>query len=100
MNNSKPEKKIPMRMCLGCGEMQPKRTLIRIVRQKDGTILLDETGKAAGRGAYLCRRTECLKKAEKTHRLEKSFACHIDASVYTALEAALSAAEEKEMPDA
>lgn len=54
-------KKIPMRMCLGCGEMKPKRELIRVVKSKEGDISLDLTGKKSGRGAYICKSVECLK---------------------------------------
>ena len=86
-------KKIPMRMCLGCNEMKPKRELIRVVHQKDGTILLDATGKAAGRGAYICPKLECLRAARKARRLEKSFACRISEEIYDALEAAMQSAE-------
>ena len=96
-------KKIPMRMCLGCNEMKPKRELIRVVHQKDGTILLDATGKAAGRGAYICPKLECLRAARKARRLEKSFSCKISAEIYDALEAAMrseEAAAEKGAADA
>jgi predicted RNA-binding protein YlxR (DUF448 family) len=86
-------KKIPMRMCLGCNEMKPKRELIRVVHQKDGTILLDATGKQAGRGAYICPRLACLKAARKARRLEKSFSCRISEEIYDALEAAMQSAE-------
>ena len=82
-------KKIPMRMCLGCNEMIPKRELIRVVHQKDGTILLDATGKQQGRGAYICPKLECLKAARKARRLEKAFACRISDEIYDALEAAM-----------
>lgn len=82
-------KKIPMRMCLGCNEMKPKRELIRVVHQKDGTILLDATGKQQGRGAYICPKLECLKAARKAHRLEKAFACRISEEIYDALETAM-----------
>ena len=75
-------KKIPMRMCLGCNEMKPKKELIRVVRSPEGDISLDFKGKAAGRGAYICRSTECLEKARKTRRFEKSFSCRIEDSVY------------------
>ena len=54
-------KKIPMRMCLGCGEMKPKKELIRVVKSKEGEISLDLTGKKSGRGAYICHDAECLK---------------------------------------
>ncbi|MBO7473974.1 MAG: YlxR family protein [Ruminococcus sp.] len=75
-------KKIPMRMCLGCNEMKPKKELIRVVRSPEGDISLDFKGKAAGRGAYICRSTECLEKARKARRFEKSFSCRIEDSVY------------------
>ena len=75
-------KKIPMRMCLGCNEMKPKMELIRVVKSPEGDISLDFKGKAAGRGAYICRSTECLEKARKARRFEKSFSCRIEESVY------------------
>lgn len=82
-------KKIPMRMCLGCNEMKPKRELIRVVHQKDGTILLDATGKQSGRGAYICPKQECLRAARKARRLEKAFSCRISEEIYDALEASM-----------
>ena len=82
-------KKIPMRMCLGCNEMKPKKELIRVVRDKEGTVSLDLTGRAAGRGAYLCRDKECFRKARKAKRFEKSFECRIDDTVYDSMEAEL-----------
>ena len=75
-------KKTPMRMCLGCGEMRPKKELIRVVKSPEGEISLDFKGKASGRGAYICRSTECLDKARKARRFEKSFSCRIEESVY------------------
>lgn len=75
-------KKIPMRMCLGCGEMKPKKELIRAVKSPEGVIGLDFKGKAAGRGAYICRNTDCLEKARKARRFERSFSCKIEESVY------------------
>lgn len=75
-------KKIPMRMCLGCNEMKPKKELIRIVKSPEGDISLDFTGKKSGRGAYICRSSECLEKARKGKRLEKSLSCKIENSVY------------------
>ncbi|MCR5599673.1 MAG: YlxR family protein [Ruminococcus sp.] len=75
-------KKIPMRMCLGCNEMKPKKELIRVVKSPEGEISLDFKGKAAGRGAYICRSAECLEKARKARRFEKQFSCKIDDSVY------------------
>ncbi len=75
-------KKIPMRMCLGCSEMKPKKELIRVVKSPEDVISLDFTGKQNGRGAYICRSLDCLEKARKGRRLEKSFSCRIDESVY------------------
>ncbi|MBR1392429.1 MAG: YlxR family protein [Ruminococcus sp.] len=86
-------KKIPMRMCLGCGEMKPKRELVRVVKSKEGEISLDLTGRKAGRGAYICKDTECLRKARKARRFEKSFECRIDDSVYDSMEAELDEEE-------
>ena len=67
------EKKIPMRQCLGCREMKPKKELIRVVRSPEGNISLDFRGKASGRGAYVCPKSQCLKKAIKTKALERAF---------------------------
>ncbi len=89
-------KKIPMRMCLGCNEMKPKRELIRAVHQKDGTILLDTTGKLAGRGAYICPQLACLQRARKARRLEKAFSCRISDEIYAALEASMPGTESGE----
>lgn len=80
------KKHIPQRMCSGCGEMKPKKELVRIVRTKEGEISLDLTGKKAGRGAYICNDVECLKKARKARRLEKSFSAQIPNEVYDELE--------------
>ena len=71
------EKKIPMRQCLGCREMKPKKELIRVVRSPDGEISLDFKGKASGRGAYICPDSACLKKAVKAKALEKAFSMSI-----------------------
>lgn len=75
-------KKIPMRMCLGCNEMKPKKELIRVVKSPEGDISLDFTGKKSGRGAYVCRNTECFNKARKARRFEKAFSCRIDEEIY------------------
>lgn len=82
-------KKIPMRMCLGCNEMKPKREMIRVVKSKDGEISLDLTGRKSGRGAYICKSSECLKKARKARRFEKNFSCMISDEVYDSMEAEL-----------
>lgn len=86
-------KKIPMRMCIGCGENKPKKELIRVVKSPENEISLDFTGKKAGRGAYLCQSQSCLHQAMKQHRLEKSFSCKISPEVYEVMEHALSEAE-------
>lgn len=86
-------RKIPMRMCTGCGEMKPKKELIRVVRTPEGEFLLDTTGKKSGRGAYLCKNAECLKACKKSKKLEKSFHCAIPAEVYDKLEEEFHAGE-------
>lgn len=79
------QKKIPMRQCLGCREMKPKRELIRVVRSPEGEISLDFKGKAPGRGAYVCPNTQCLKKAIKARALERAFSAQIPSEVYDRL---------------
>ena len=83
-------KKIPMRMCVGCREMKPKRELIRVVRSPEGEVSMDATGKKPGRGAYLCNDLECLKKARKARRLERALSCQIPQEVYDRLEKELA----------
>lgn len=83
-------KKIPMRMCLGCGEMKPKKELIRVVKSPEGEISLDLTGKKSGRGAYVCPDAGCLKLARKAKRFEKSFECRISDEVYDTMERELN----------
>lgn len=79
------QKKIPMRQCLGCREMKPKKELIRVVRSPEGEIRLDFKGRANGRGAYVCPDAECLKKAVRAKALERAFSCRIPQEVYDAL---------------
>ena len=79
-------KKIPLRMCTGCGEMKPKKGLVRVVRSKEGEISLDLTGRKAGRGAYVCPNLECLKKARKTRKIECSLDVKIPDELYDAME--------------
>jgi len=79
-------KKIPERMCSGCGEHRPKRELIRVVRSPEGEISLDLTGRKNGRGAYLCPRAECLQKARRARRIERSLGCPIPDEVYDDME--------------
>lgn len=80
------EKKIPMRQCLGCREMKPKKELIRVVRSPEGEISLDFKGKASGRGAYVCPDPKCLKKAIKARALERAFSAQIPPEIYEKLE--------------
>ena len=87
-------KRIPMRMCLGCNEMKPKKELIRIVRSPEGEISLDTTGKKSGRGAYICPDAECLKAARKARRFEKNFSCRISDDVYDTMERELNERKE------
>ena len=79
------EKKIPQRMCTGCGEMKDKTSLLRVVLTPEGEILLDKKGKVSGRGAYVCKSAECLKKAMKTRRLERNLKTSISQEVYERL---------------
>ena len=83
-------RKIPMRMCLGCQQMKPKKELLRIVRTPEGDIEVDPTGKRNGRGAYLCPQVDCLKHAAKGRRLEKAFGVDIPAEVLSQLEGKLT----------
>ena len=87
------EKKIPMRQCLGCREMKPKRDLIRVVRSPQGEISLDFRGKAPGRGAYVCPDPQCLKKAIKARALERAFSAQIPEEIYARLEQEMEAGD-------
>lgn len=80
------EKKVPLRKCTGCGESKGKKELIRVIRTPEGEICLDETGRKNGRGAYLCKNIECLKKARKTRGLDRSFKMAVPPEVYDLLE--------------
>ncbi len=79
------EKKVPLRKCIGCGEMKPKKELIRVVKSPEGEISIDLTGKKSGRGAYICHSKDCLIKAQKSKRLEKSFSTQISQEIYDAM---------------
>ena len=90
-------KKIPMRMCVGCREMKPKRELIRVVRSPEGAVSMDPGGKKPGRGAYVCRSAACLGRAIKQRQLERQLEVQLTPEVAQQLQdelAALSAAEE------
>lgn len=79
------KRKIPMRMCVGCREMKPKAELMRVIKPQDGDCAIDRTGKAPGRGAYVCESAECLKKAQKTKALERALEAKIDDAVFEQL---------------
>ena len=80
------EKKIPLRRCCGCMQSRPKKELLRILKTPEGTILVDPTGRANGRGAYLCRTVSCLHKAVKAKSLERSLKCSVSSDVFELLE--------------
>ena len=85
------KRRIPLRMCTGCGEMKPKKELVRVVRSPEGEISLDLTGRKSGRGAYVCQNIDCLKAARKSRRLERAFNCPIPEEVYDQMEEELTA---------
>jgi len=87
-------KKIPMRQCTGCREMKPKRELIRVVRSPENEISLDFKGKAQGRGAYVCKNQECLKKAIRSKALERSLEIPIPEEIYALLREQMEAGDE------
>ncbi|HCQ90185.1 MULTISPECIES: RNase P modulator RnpM [unclassified Clostridium] len=78
-------KKIPQRMCTGCMEMKPKKELIRVVRNKEGEVFIDTTGKKPGRGAYICKSIECLEKSIKAKRLERNLEGKISDDIFERL---------------
>lgn len=89
-------KKIPMRKCLGCGEMLAQKELVRVVKTKikeesesgeeKYIISLDLVGKKAGRGAYICKKSECFAKARKARRFEKALSCQIPEEIFALME--------------
>ena len=85
------QKKIPLRRCTGCNEMKSKKELVRVVKNKEGEVFLDLTGKKAGRGAYLCRDVACLQKARKSRGFERALSCQIPVDVYEEMEKELGA---------
>ena len=80
------KKKSPQRRCVGCNETKDKRELIRVVRSPEGEVSLDSTGKKSGRGAYICTDRDCLKKAVKSKRLDRTFGCEIGEELYERLD--------------
>ena len=84
------DKKIPMRMCVACRQMRPKKELARVVRTPEGAVMLDATGRANGRGAYLCRDVACLEKAVKSRALDRALEAKIDTATLDALRGAFA----------
>ena len=90
ITEARPKKKIPERKCLGCNISKPKGELARVVRAPDGTVSLDLTGKKSGRGAYVCKSVECLKKCRKRRAIERALEIEIPEDVYSAIEGELA----------
>ncbi len=82
--------RVPLRKCVGCGEMIGKKGALRIVRDKDGNISVDPTGKKPGRGAYICKDEKCLELAVKGKKLERSFKCRIPDEIYDTIKKELN----------
>lgn len=78
-------RKVPLRKCVGCQEMKPKRELIRVVHTPENEVLIDPTGKKNGRGAYLCLSDSCLAMAQKRKSLERALKTNIPDVVYAQL---------------
>jgi len=78
-------KKIPMRMCVGCREMKEKKSLLRVVRTQTGDVVIDRSGKTAGRGAYICPSVECLQRAQKQQQLDRALETKISSDIYSSL---------------
>ncbi len=87
-------RKIPMRMCVGCREMKEKKSLIRVVRSPEGDVSLDPGGKKSGRGAYVCRNADCLKRAIRQKQLERQLDAALPPETAEALNAAMAALTE------
>lgn len=88
------KKKIPLRQCVGCGEMKSKKEMTRIIKTAENEILMDITGKKNGRGAYICKSRDCLEKARKNRGLERSLKSAIAPEMYESLQKELEAFEE------
>jgi uncharacterized protein len=88
-----PNRKVPLRKCMGCNEMKPKKELVRVVKNQEGEVSLDLTGRKPGRGAYVCHDLNCLVKARKAKRFERIFECPIPDDIYDAMEKELNSDE-------
>lgn len=89
-------KKVPQRQCIGCGEMKNKRELIRVLKDAEGTISIDATGKKNGRGAYICPSIDCFRKAVKGKGLERAFKMAVSKEVYESLEKEMEQIDKQE----
>ncbi|MBQ3527060.1 MAG: YlxR family protein [Clostridia bacterium] len=96
MSKAPKVKKIPLRRCTGCGQSFPKKELIRVVRTPEGSVVLDFTGKVSGRGAYVCKKSECFKKARKQNRFKTNLECEIPEELLLALEEEVALCEKEE----
>ncbi|NLC33164.1 MAG: YlxR family protein [Clostridiales bacterium] len=83
-------KKIPMRMCVGCREMKPKKELLRVVRSSEGDVSMDTTGKKSGRGAYVCYQEDCLLRALKQRQLDRALEVNLSPELTEQLKEALT----------
>ncbi|MDE7380199.1 MAG: YlxR family protein [Clostridia bacterium] len=79
-------KKIPLRQCIACRELKEKKVMLRVVKTAEGKVFLDFSGKASGRGAYICDNPSCITKLKKSRLLDKVFSCRIDDGIYAAIE--------------
>ncbi len=84
-------KKVPMRQCLGCKQLKPKKELIRVVKNSEGEVSIDLVGKKAGKGAYICRSVDCFRLARKSKGFERSLSCSIPSEVFDLMEKELGA---------
>lgn len=87
-------KKIPVRMCIACREPIEKKNMLRVVKNSAGEVFVDFSGKASGRGAYICKKAECAAKLKKQKLLNKAFSCDVPAEVYERIEEELSVARQ------
>ena len=79
-------KKVPLRQCIACRELKEKKQMLRVTKEAEGAIFLDFSGKANGRGAYICDNPDCVKKLKKNRLLDRVFSCRVDDGVYAAIE--------------
>ncbi len=80
------QRKIPLRQCIACRELKEKKAMLRVVKNSAGEIFLDFSGKAAGRGAYVCDRPDCITRLKAKRMIDRAFSCKVDDKVYTSIE--------------